>query len=146
MMHPQFDSIDQRLRAIADEIARLQAEADELEVTKRVLARMGITAKTSNSSVEPKAAAGGGAPRPDGIPSNFDMVDFVLSDAEKQGKDGLTAGEIVKAISVRYWPGLVAEQIRPNIYTFAKNGRIAKLDNGKFKRISKNEGPADIFG
>ena len=63
----------------------------------------------------------------------------MLASAEKDGKDGLTAAELVQAIGARYWPGLIGEQILPSIYQFAKAGRFKKLANGKFKRIKKPE-------
>ena len=75
--------------------------------------------------------------RPKGTPTNFEMADFVLVDAEKQGNDaGLTGNELVQAIAARYWPGLIGPQILPSIYQFAKIGRL-KLSGGKFKRVHK---------
>lgn len=134
MTQDQFKPIDQRLQEITEQMARLQKEADELETAKRVFERF-------NGGTP--ADAGRGKPRPDGIPTNFEMAEFVLSIAEKDGKDGLTGAELVQAIAARYWPGLVGEQILPSIYQFAKNGRLRKLASGKFKRVKKNEGPAD---
>jgi hypothetical protein len=61
----------------------------------------------------------------------------VLADAEKDGKDGLTANEIVQAIAARYWPGLIGSQILPSIYKFAKYDRLRKTPGGKFKRLKK---------
>lgn len=68
------------------------------------------------------------------------MVEFVLSSAEKEGRE-LTASEIVNEIRARYWPGLIGEQILPSIYGFAKQGRVRKTPTGKFKRIKRNDGP-----
>jgi hypothetical protein len=139
MTQNQFIFVEVRLQEIAQQIAALQKEADELEIAKRVFQRFaggGAVAATDDVSSKPK-------PRPVGIPTNFDMVELVLSSAEKEGKDGLTAAEVVQAIAARYWPGLVGEQILPSIYGFAKNGRLKKLASGKFKRIKKNEGPAN---
>jgi hypothetical protein len=66
------------------------------------------------------------------------MAEFVLSSAEKEGHDGLTANELIQAIAARYWPGLIGPQILPSIYQFAKVGRL-KLSGGKFKRVHKKE-------
>jgi hypothetical protein len=65
------------------------------------------------------------------------MVELVLLDAEKEGRDGLTANEIVEQIRRRYWPGLIGKQILPSVYQFAKRGRLRKTASGKFKRIKK---------
>jgi hypothetical protein len=78
-------------------------------------------------------------PRPPGRPTNFEMAEAALSNAEKDGKDGLTANELVDAIRALYWPGLVGTQILPSLYAFAKNGRLRKTSGGKFKRIRRND-------
>jgi len=135
-----------RRREIGEEIARLQKEAEELDIALRVLARMAT--KEKPDSVAMVGETGDEdirvdlplAPRPSGTPTNFAMVELVLSGAEKEGKDGLTANEIVQEIRRRYWPGLVGKQILPSIYGFAKNGRLKKTASGKFKRIKRNEG------
>jgi hypothetical protein len=67
------------------------------------------------------------------------MAELVLADAEKEGKDGLTANEIVQAIAARYWPGLIGPQILPSIYKFAKDQRLRKTPGGKFKRVKKDD-------
>jgi hypothetical protein len=135
-MTPNLQQIDDRLRQIGEEVARLQKEAEELAIAKRVFAR--FSGKPSNGSSVPKADDPEGQPRPKGAPSNFEMAELVLADAEKNGEDGLTASEIVQAIAARYWPGLIGPQILPSIYKFAKDHRLHKTPNGKFKR-KKNE-------
>ena len=52
----------------------------------------------------------------------------------------LGASEVVEAIRQRYWPGLTGPQILPSIYRFAKEKRVKKTADGKFKRIKKSEG------
>ena len=141
MTQNQIESIEARLQEIAEQMAGLQSEANDLETAKRVFQRFaggGASAASSGPHQPTKMK-----PRPLGIPTNFEMVEFVLSSAEKEGKDGLTAAEVVQAIAARYWPGLIGEQILPSIYGFAKNGRLKKLASGKFKRIKKNESPAN---
>ncbi len=126
-IHPdQLRAIEAREKKIAEEITALQKEADELATAKRVLSRLNGEAADS---------ADRGAPRPSGTPKNFEMMEMVLARAEKDGKDGLTAAEIVNEIRAHYWPGLVGEQILPSIYAFAKKGRVRKTSNGKFNRI-----------
>ena len=70
------------------------------------------------------------------------MTEMILKAAEREGKNGLTANEIVEQIGGRYWPGIMGAQILPVIYHFAKQGRIRKTSGGKFKCLHKsNEGP-----
>jgi hypothetical protein len=135
-MTPNLQKIDDRLRAIDEEIARLQKEADELVIAKRVFAR--FSEKPPNGGA-PKPEQLEGRPRPKGSPSNFEMAELVLADAERDGKDGLTASEMVQAIAARYWPGLIGPQILPSIYKFAKDDRLHKTPGGKFKRVKKND-------
>ena len=138
-----------RRQEIGDEIARLQKEADELDIVLRVLERMATREKpdvvamvgetSAEGTIEPAVAA-----RPSGTPTNFAMVELVLSGAEKEGTDGLTANEIVEEIRRRYWPGLVGKQILPSIYGFAKNGRLKKTESGKFKRIKQPDANKEL--
>ena len=131
-MSLNIQQIDERLRAIGEEVARLQKEAEELVIAKRVFDR--FSEKPAPKTGDPPE----GRPRPKGTPTNIEMADFVLADAEKEGNEGgLTANELVQAIAARYWPGLVGPQILPSIYAFAKAGRLHKTPGGKFKRVHK---------
>jgi hypothetical protein len=136
-MNLDIQQIDRRLKEISDETARLQKEAEELLIAKRVFEK--YSDKPSNGQAEPT----GGSPRPKGTPTNFEMAEFVLAAAEKEGKDGLAANELVEAIAARYWPGLVGPQILPSIYNFAKIGRLRKTGGGKFKRRKKIDAELD---
>jgi hypothetical protein len=124
--------IDERLREIGEEIGLLQKEAEELTIAKRVYEKYSDKPAGDN----PKTGPPTGKPRPKGTPTNFEMAEFVLADAEKEGKDGLTGNELVNVIAARYWPGLIGPQILPSIYQFAKAGRL-KLSGGKFKKVPK---------
>jgi hypothetical protein len=135
-----------RRREIGEEIARLQKEGEELDIVLRVLERMattekpdaiamaGLVGESSHTTIDELSG------RPGGTPTNFEMAELVLLGAEKEGRDGLTANELVEEIKRRYWPGLVGKQILPSIYQFAKKGRLRKTASGKFKRIKKQEG------
>lgn len=152
------EAMKKRQREIADEIARLQSESEELTFALRVVGRFSLPDpepsfinpfKTLSpesqeaqapQAPEPADAAGPAwVPRPAGTPTNYEMAEFVLASAEKEGKDGLTGSELVAAIRNRYWPGLVNDQILPSIYAFAKKGRLKKTPSGKFKRIKRND-------
>jgi hypothetical protein len=134
----QISTIDAREKEIADQMAALQKELEELATAKRVLLRL-----SGHAGDQPVSKASKGKPRPSDIPTNFEMVEFILGSAEKDGKDGLAASELVDSIRARYWPGLSGEQILPSIYAFAKNGRLRKTPGGKFKRIKRNQGSAE---
>jgi hypothetical protein len=138
MSAADIQAIDARQKAISGQIADLQKEMEELTIAKRVLLRLEtpVDKIVRELVVEPGRA---GKPRPSGTPTNFEMMDHVLADAERNGKDGLLVGEIVDAIRARYWPGLVSEQITPSIYQFASQGRFKKSANGKFRRVKKIE-------
>jgi len=137
-MAHQLDSaaIEKRLHEIGESISALQAEADELTVALRVFEKYSApgTLKKKVDIANPKM----GPARPTGIPTNFEMTDMVIKSAERDGKNGLTANEIVEQIGKRYWPGVVGAQILPMIYKFAKDGRIRKTASGKFKSVHRN--------
>ena len=124
-----LQALEARRREIAAQIAKLQAEEDELAVAERVLRRLAGTAGV-------KTPVPIGAARPSGAPTTFEMADMVLASAEKEGKSGLFAGELVEAIRNRYWPGLVSQQIMPMIYQMARDGRLHKTPDGKFQRVT----------
>jgi hypothetical protein len=126
----QIKAIDQRLRELSSELMRIEDEMDDLEIAKKVL--MDLAGK----EVAAQAKLGVVTPRPKDIPTNFEMVELVLSNAEREGRDGLTSKELLDAIRVRYWPGLKSGQIMPIIYTFVKKGRLRKTGN-KFKRLKR---------
>ncbi|HZL31005.1 MAG TPA: hypothetical protein VFC54_08085 [Pseudolabrys sp.] len=133
-------TIDAREKAIADQMAALQRELEDLAAAKRVVGRLSGPPETVIGRIVREQiieADKTGKPRPAGTPTNLEMAEFVLASAEKEGKDGLTASELVQAIGARYWPGLVGKQILPSIYEIAKKGRLKKTANGKFKRVKK---------
>lgn len=145
----QLERIAARRQEIAKETSRLQEEDNELAIAEKVIRRLDGDSKPPPEN-EPKRPPQTdesklGPTRPSGTPTNFDMVDMILASAEKEGKDGLTAGEIIEAIRSRYWPGLIDMQVSSAIYQFAKKGRFKKTASGKFKRIKKNrEGQESI--
>jgi alkyl hydroperoxide reductase subunit AhpF len=126
----ELEKIALREKEIAKLIEALQKEADELAVARKVIARF---APSHAISIEGAL----GPPRPEGIPSTFEMTEAVLEKAEAAGKDGLTAKELVEAIRDKYWPGLNSPQVLPTIYGFVKNDRLHKTSGGKFKRLKK---------
>src|SRR5580704_8681503 len=118
-MGHQLDSqdIENRLREIRETISALQAEADELAVALRVFERFAPAEPSSKKKKGDKPKLGPARPR--GIPTNFEMTEMILKAAEREGKNGLTANEIVEQIGGRYWPGIMGAQILPVIYHFA---------------------------
>ena len=102
----------------------------------RVFERFAPAGSTSEKKKGDKPKLG--PARPKGIPTNFEMTEMILKASEREGKNGLTANEIVEQIRTRYWPGIMGAQILPVIYHFAKHGRIRKTSGGKFKCLHKN--------
>ena len=73
-----------------------------------------------------------GPTRPSGCPTNFEMVDMILSSAEKEGKDGLPIAEIIAEMLSRYWPGLKDVQVSaPICMGLARRGRFKKTGSGQ---------------
>ena len=125
MSTTDIEAIQSRQREVKVEIDRLQKEADELYIALRVLSRF--------SPVDSESLAKLGPPRPEGLPTLFEMVETVLDEAV----DGLTGRQIVEAIGEKHWPGVRGRQILPSIYGFSKQGRLKKTDTGQF--ISRSE-------
>jgi hypothetical protein len=117
-----LDAIRERRRQIAAEMARLKAEDDELEIAVRVFDRYTKKSGVNGHDKSPKL----GAPRPEGIPSLFEMTSSIIQSAVDAGKLGLKGREIVDEIGNRFWPGVQPHQVLPAIYGFAKNGRLVK--------------------
>jgi hypothetical protein len=138
-------ALESRRKEIDEQIAALQQEANDIDAVLRVADRYklvpakGAEYRASAAEIDAQGNVDG-TPRPSGTPTNFEMLKFVLESAEKDGRDGLTASELIEAIRQRYWPGLAGQQILPSIYRFAKEGRVKKTPAGKFKRIKKLEG------
>jgi hypothetical protein len=158
----QIELIESRQREIADELGRLQKEQDELDIAMRVLNRLAGQLPTARGApvttrqvrnppppppLRPPKSAGKirklGPPRPAGIPSNFELVEMILKSSEREGKNGLTAREIVEQIGKRYWPGVKGPQVLSFIYKFATDDRIHKTAAGKFKSLHKNNEGSD---
>jgi hypothetical protein len=130
MLHPdQMRAILDRRSQIADEIARLQAEDNELQIALKILGKYtGL-----GSGAGPPSESKLGPKRPPEIPNLFVMTTTVIKEAIEGGKQGLKGRDIVTAIGAKYWPGVKAEQILPQIYVFKKKGRLRKDASGFFK-------------
>jgi hypothetical protein len=142
-MSSSIDQIRSRQKHLADEIAKLQSEHDDLDIALRVLTRLLKTPDKPPKAV--KAAKGKRAkkaltPRPDGIPSTFEMVEKILSDAEKAGKSALTSREILDQINEKYWPGVHRSQILPSIFGFAPKRLTRDGDKWKKKKSQQPKG------
>lgn len=81
-----------------------------------------------------------GTKRPDGIPTVADMIDAVLADAERIGKDGLRGRDLIIGISDRWWPGVGWNSILPSAIRLVHKGRLGKR-NGLYCRIDTKEHP-----
>ena len=125
MNKSDIEAIKSRQREVRAEIDRLQKEADELDITLRVLSRFSPADSESGTKLGP--------PRPEGIPTLFKMVETVLAEAA----GGLTGRQIVEVIGERYWPDVRGKQILPSIYGFSKQGRLKKTDAGQFFAVRK---------
>jgi hypothetical protein len=128
----ELKDIEARKKEIAKSMSAMQRELEDLEAATRVL--LLFQGHQQETGVKLRVLpAPGTSKRPEGVPTTFDMTESVLEDAEKSGKDGLTAKELVEAIRDKYWPGLKSQQVLPIIYGFVPD-RLHKTSGGKFKR------------
>jgi hypothetical protein len=131
-MSQEVDQLRARQKRNADEIAKLQKENDEIGIALRVLERFSkIPPKLPDKP--PKAIPTGLIPRPAGIPSTFEMVETILKDAEKAGKESLTSRELMDQIREKYWPGVQNKQILPSIFGFSPKRLIREGERWKRK-------------
>ncbi len=136
--HPGIEAIEARKTEIDAQVAELLHESEELEVALRVYQRF-----TEQESAPAAEGTKLGPPRPEGIPTLFQMAYEVVRDAELKGEKGLPAKKIVEQIGRRYWPGLQGQQVFAPLYTMAKKGRFRKTSNGLFQTVRTKEAPAE---
>jgi hypothetical protein len=142
-MNPDLDQIRARQKRITDEIAKLQREFDELDVALRVMDRFSKS-KPPDKPPKPKRPKKAALrPRPAGTPSTFEMVETILSEAEKAGKSALTSRELMDQIREKFWPGVQNKQILPSIFGFAPK-RLTR-DGDKWKRKREPIKNASLF-
>ena len=143
MSDSAITGMEQRLAEIARETNALNEERRQIESALEV-ARRYIDGPTMRALRSPESVATPkrvrrrrpspqeqGTPRPNGIPSIWDMTEEVLKGAE--GLE-LQMAEIVDAIRDRWWPGVHQRQIAPTIYRFARedDGRLARTSESTF--------------
>ena len=102
----ELKDIEARKKEIAQTMSAMQRELEDLEAATRVMLRIQGHQKQAGLDIVIVPKPEPTSKRPEGVPTTFDMTENVLEDAEKAGKDGLTAKELVEAIREKYWPGL----------------------------------------
>jgi hypothetical protein len=63
-------------------------------------------------------------PRPSGIPTTPQMLDILLAEAERAGKQGLVGRDLVVGIRQRWWPGVGWNSILPTAFALVAKGRL----------------------
>lgn len=142
-----LNQIDERRREVLAEmnvlqarLAELQEESKKLEIAQEVFANLSIEANSERpnghapsqekDAAEAKSAVETdvrrGAPRPEGIPTIYEMTVSVLQDAKKEGASHLTASQIADRIENKFWPGMEPRAVRPSFHRFAEKGRLKK--------------------
>ena len=129
----------ERQRIDADE-AKLAAEESELAVAQRVFSRLS-EAKPDAVDDTPDLAdriratldmgedisiPKNGSDRPRGIPTVPEMLDIILADAERAGKEGLVGRDLVVQIDKRWWRGVGWNDILPTAARLAKKNRLGR--------------------
>lgn len=121
-----------RHKRMLDDIERRQKDADALGEFIRSIERF---VEKPPDKEEPKGRKRPTVPRPEGIPTTFEMVEMILKSAEREGKDGLTSRELMDQIRAKYWPGVRNGQILPSIFGY-RNKRLLR-EGDKWKRMKK---------
>jgi hypothetical protein len=122
-----------RRKRVMDDIAKLQKEADEIDMLLRLAGRYsGKPPEKGKPKAKGKPAK---VPRPPGTPSTLEMVEMILAGAEKDGRGPLTSREIMDDIRAKYWPGVQNGQILPSIFGYRDKGLIREGD--KWRRGKK---------
>ena len=126
MKQESIDAIVARKVFIAGQRKLLDDEERKLDIALEV-----IREYSGEPNDHPEEAIKG-KPRPEGVPTTWEMVEAVLKPVDMQG--GLTGAQIVAEIESKYWPGLVGAQILPVVYGYlkGKNPRLTKTESGKF--------------
>lgn len=74
----------------------------------------------------PKQVRGDTGPRPEGIPTTFEMIGSILD-----GSPGLTAQQVGDRIRECWWPGMDFKRIGPEFSTWIRKGRLDRDADGK---------------
>lgn len=131
---------EERARLTAAQAKLVQDEA-ELEIAERVFKRLaGKTGLLDEVDAEEEARKEGisipknGTRRPNGVPTTRKMIDEVLEESERLGKDGLIGRDLVIGINDRWWPGVGWNDVLPEASRLVRNNQLARV-NGLYMRV-----------
>ncbi len=164
MATAEFELLNKRRAAIAQERARLReeiakieqhrrkliAEEEELTRVEQALTRWAsdtveeeVPVREPPPSTDPNPSIPrSGPPRPKGIPTTREMINTVLRDAEQRGQEGLLGRDLVLAISKRWWPGCGWNDVLPTALLLVKKQQLGRNKRNKlFVRL--RERPED---
>ena len=134
--------LEVRLREIAREEERLTQrlrelhdEKRDLEIAKRVLARLHGPAESQGHHIGARAAAEDGGAKPDGTPTVPEMISEVLADVQRIGMKGLEPALISDSIAKKWWPDVRRESISSIAWRMWKRGQLEK--DGPLYRLPK---------
>ncbi|QSF54654.1 hypothetical protein [Brevundimonas fontaquae] len=158
IVRDRLDEIEDELDRLNARIASLRAEAAELEVAQRVLARLHVDDEADDAdlsrAVVPRPEAflptGGTRRKPTSLPAVTDMILKVLENAEKAGIDGLEPRIILAEIQRVWWPDASSESVGPIAWRMSQQGRLRK--DGPVYSLPKKESArshsnlADLLG
>jgi len=138
--------VEAEIVALDRQVEELRAEAAELEIAQRVLARFGgeLDREHENERIEPTenpAAPSSAAPRrrgttkPTGIPTTAEMIHTLVNEHPR----GLGPLDLTKLVASRWWPGVGQNAIGPAAWREWKAGRLGKR-KGKYVPASNERG------
>jgi hypothetical protein len=142
--------IEKRTAELEAELAALVAEANEIDVTERVLARFSEPPSIGANAEKPLVAAPNGGddepalPEPPTLPK---MVFTILEEAKAQGRKGVDGNEILRIIRARWKPDFTADKVRPTLWRMVKKeGRLKKRGKMYSMPPSSPEGETEAVG
>lgn len=146
----EIDHIYERIRARRAEIERLRLalaqEDSELAVTERNVARflpnmppvpVGTIAADIVESIAPRSSRG--VRKPKGIPTIFRMACEVLWESTASGRPWLDTHEITAEIKKRWWPGVEAGFVQPQLWRAAAKRNALMKNGARYALPHKNE-------
>ena len=140
--------VEAEIVALDRQVAKLRAEAAELEIAQRVLVRFGgEPGRERDERLGPAESVGGaasaatetprrrGTTKPTDIPTTAEMIRALLNEHPK----GLSSLELTKLVASCWWPGVGQNAIGPAAWREWKAGRLGKRGN-KYKPASNESG------
>lgn len=124
----QREALEIERAQLEKRVEAIKGEIEDLVATERVFDRIGKAqdAQPAAQAEEPVKRGRRASKRPEGVPSNADMIVGALRAARERGARGLVASELMDVVRDLYWPEVPYSSIIPTASRLVKEARIAK--------------------